>query len=301
MILKSCGEIFKSVYALGSNATPVYLLDGSEPVLFDAGFTGLAHAYVDAIRSVLGNRPPAWLFLTHSHFDHVGSASVFKKAWPQMKIAGSSRSGEILSNPKAIKMISRLNQESMALFSPPEVPVLNTVPFESIAFDREFSDGESVSLACGTTIEVFNTPGHTWDFLSYWLPDKRVLIASEAVGCYENETFIQPEFLVNFDVYLESLDRLAALDPRVLCAGHHAVFTELNAPEHIQASVEAAHTYRIMVEQFLEKEDGNIERVTTLVKAVHWDPLPWPKQPETPYLINTRQRVKVIWERMKKV
>ena len=34
--------------------------------------------------------------------------------------------------------------------------------------------------------------------------------------------------------YLESLKGLAALDPQVLCAGHHAVFTELNAPAHIQ-------------------------------------------------------------------
>ena len=298
MIIKSCGQICKSFYALGNLATPVYLLDGPEPVLFDAGFTGLAHVYVDAIRGVLGSRPPAWLFLTHSHFDHVGAASVFKQTWPQMKIAGSSRCREILSNPKAIKSISRLNQESLALFTPSEIPVLNRDPFKPVLFDRNISDGEIVSLACGTAIEVLNTPGHTWDFMSYWLLDKRVLIASEAVGCCENDTFIQPEFLVSFDVYLESLRSLASLDPQVLCAGHHAVFTDLNALEHIQASIEAAHAYRILVEQFLEKEKGHIGRVTALVKKAHWDPLPWPKQPETPYLINTRQRVKVIWERM---
>lgn len=298
MIIQSCGQICKSFYALGNKTTPVYLLDGPEPVLFDAGFTGLAHAYVDAIRGVLGSRPPAWLLLTHSHFDHVGAASVFRQAWPQMKIAGSSRSCEILSNPKAIKSISRLNQESMALFTPRDVPVLNWDPFESVVFDREIFDGEVIPLACGTIIEVVNTPGHTWDFISYWLPDKRVLIASEAVGCYENDTFIQPEFLVSFDAYLKSLNSLAALDPQVLCAGHHAVFTGLNGPEHIQASIEAAHAYRILVEQLLEKENGNIDRVTALVKAVHWDTLPWPKQPKTPYLINTRQRIKVIWERM---
>lgn len=298
MIIKSCGEIIKSVYALGHNATPVYLLDGPEPVLFDAGFTWLSHAYVDAINSVLGNRFPAWLFLTHSHFDHVGAASVFRQAWPQMKIAGSSRCREILSNPKAIELISRLNQESMALFAGSDVPNLNSDHFETVVFDRELSDGEIVSLACGTIIEVLNTPGHTWDFMSYWLPDKRVLIASEAVGCYQNDTFIQPEFLVSLDVYLESLDRLAFLNPRILCAGHHAVFTDLDAPKHIQASIEAVHAYRLLVEQYLEKERGNIDRVTALVKAVQWDSRPWPKQPETAYLLNTRQRVKVIREKM---
>ncbi len=141
MIIKSCGEICESFYALGHNTTPVYLLDGPEPFLFDAGFTWLSHMYVDAIRSVLGNRFPAWLFLTHSHFDHVGAASFLKQAWPQMKIAGSSWNRVILSNQKAIDLISRLNQESMLFFMPSDIPKLNADPFETVAFDKELTGG----------------------------------------------------------------------------------------------------------------------------------------------------------------
>jgi len=55
-----------------------------------------------------------------------------------------------------------------------------------------------------------------------------------------------------------------------------------------------------MVERILMDEDGDIERTVERVKAEQWDPRPLPKQPEPAYLLNTRARVKNIWERMQK-
>ena len=55
-----------------------------------------------------------------------------------------------------------------------------------------------------------------------------------------------------------------------------------------------------MVEKFLIQEKGDIGRTVTRVKAVEWDERPLPKQPEHAYVLNTRQRVEKIWERMNK-
>jgi hypothetical protein len=52
-----------------------------------------------------------------------------------------------------------------------------------------------------------------------------------------------------------------------------------------------------MVQEFLEEEQGDIERTVARVKAVEWDPKPWPKQTESAYLLNTRIRVGKICER----
>jgi hypothetical protein len=53
-----------------------------------------------------------------------------------------------------------------------------------------------------------------------------------------------------------------------------------------------------MTEAFLVQEKGDVDRVVGLVKAVEWDPRPWPKQPESAYVLNTRQRVTTIQNRM---
>jgi hypothetical protein len=65
-------------------------------------------------------------------------------------------------------------------------------------------------------------------------------------------------------------------------------------------SLESAKDYLAMVEKFLIEESGDLEKVIQRVKAVEWDPKPWPKQPEQAYLLNSRQRVGKIWERMQK-
>jgi glyoxylase-like metal-dependent hydrolase (beta-lactamase superfamily II) len=112
MLITSSGKITDDFYVLGDPGVPVYLMDGDEPSLFDAGFTALAPLYERHIKKILGSRTPSYLFLTHSHFDHVGSASYFKKIWPGMKIAGSRRLQETLERPRALQLIRRLNREA---------------------------------------------------------------------------------------------------------------------------------------------------------------------------------------------
>ncbi|MFK5952512.1 MAG: MBL fold metallo-hydrolase [Desulfobacterium sp.] len=111
MIIQETGEIGNGLYVVGSAGVPVYLLDGPVPVLFDAGLTAGAFLYEAGIRQILGERVPEYLFLTHSHFDHVGSANYFKNVWPDLKIGGAVGCSEVLQKPKAVQLMRDLNFE----------------------------------------------------------------------------------------------------------------------------------------------------------------------------------------------
>ncbi len=296
MIIKETRKINEEFYLTGTPIAPVYLLDGPAPVLFDAGITPYAYHYERDIKAILGDRKPAYLFLTHSHFDHIGSASHFRRVWPDLKIAGSVRCGEILLKQKAVELITNLNLEGLKSLKKMGRRDLNESPFEPFGLDILVEPGEASELPC--RIKAVPTPGHTWDLMSYWAPDKKILVASEAVAGYQNEGPLQVEFLVDFDKYLESLTVIENLDAKILCPGHHVVFTDRDVVLHIQASFKAANEYLAMTEKYLDQEKGNIDRTVSRIKARQWDKIPWPKQPESPYLLNTRQRVKTIWERM---
>ena len=298
MIIQKTGEIGNGLYVVGSASVPVYLLDGPVPVLFDAGMTAGAFLYEAGIKQVLGGRAPEYLFLTHSHFDHVGSARYFKDIWPDLKVGGSVRCSEVLQKTKAVQLLSDLNVKGLKVFKESGLAPINEKRFESIELDIMVQPDQTIEVAPGLSVMVLNTPGHTWDLMSYWMPEKKILIASEAVAIYEPNGYLQPEFLVDFDAYTNSLKVLEKLGAKILCLGHHAVFTDADAVGHIEKSFQAAREYLIMTEKFLVQEKGEIEKAVELVKKAEWDPRPWPKQPESAYLLNTWNRVNTIWNRM---
>jgi glyoxylase-like metal-dependent hydrolase (beta-lactamase superfamily II) len=142
------------------------------------------------------------------------------------------------------------------------------------------------------------TPGHTRDFMSYWIPEKKILIASEAVGCPDTHGYISTEFLADFDAYCNSMEYLSELDVQTLCPGHWLVLTDQDAKSHFDQSRKQAAVYVDMVETFLRAENGDIERTIERVKASEWDPRPSPKQAQPAYVLNTRTRVKKVRDRM---
>lgn len=283
---------------VGNAHVPVYLLDGPNPVLFDAGFTALAPQYEKDINKILKGRPPAYLFLTHSHFDHIGAASHFKTLWPIMQIVGTARMQQILNRPGAIRRIKRLNREAGQMLKASGIHAISDADFEPVQIDRILDPYQTIAPGRELSVKGIPTPGHTWDFMSYWVAEKKILIASEAVGTQDRSGYIFSEFLVDYDAYLHSMRLLAEFGAAVLCPGHWQVVTGVDAKAYILDSLEQAAKYAALVEGFLRAEQGDINKAVERVKAAEWDPKPWPKQPEAAYLINTHARVERVWERM---
>lgn len=296
MRIKEAGQITDDFYVMGHPDVPVYLLDGTTPVLFDAGFTVSGPLYIQDIKKTLGNRVPEYLFFTHTHFDHIGSVAQFKKEWPGLQIAGSPGAAKVLSKPSALETIRSLNHDA-ALFVQSHVGFsMEEVPFESFDLDIFLEPDQRVGLSQGVSVLAIHAPGHTRDFMAYWVPEKKILIASEAVGCENGSGNITPEFLIDYQVYRGSLKALSRLDLQVLCPGHRIVVTGSDVKAYFRQSLDQASDFVRMVETFLREEKGDIEKAVLRVKAWEWDGAPWPKQPEMPYLLNTRERVKCIWK-----
>ncbi len=296
MIKSTAGLVKDDFYIAGLSVYPIELLDEKIPVLFDGGVTCAGRLYADAIREVLGNREPEMLFITHVHWDHCGAVSYLKNAFPSIKIALSSKAAEILKRKNAVREIERLNAAARSIVAAlPGIDPAKVIDdhFQSFEPDIELKDGQIFKLNGGVTVEVLSTSGHTRDNMSFYISEKKILIASESCGCLDATGAVIVEFLADYDLYLSSLRRMAELPVEILCQGHRLVFVGKNEVQaFFDKSISATIAFKERVMNLLEEEGGSLEDVVLQIKAEQYDTNKGIKQPEVPYLINLRAQVK---------
>lgn len=293
MVVDQIGEIAYGIHMLGHRAMPVFLVDGDRPALFDAGLAFLGPLYARQIRQALNDRQPAWCFLTHSHFDHCGAVAYLKIQFPQMKVVCSKKAADVFGRPHAISLISELNHFAAGMAADLGVDPGDT-HFEPFGVDATAGEGDRFVISPDLTVRAMETPGHTWDFLSYFIPQRKLLVASEALGTPDETGYIVTDCLVDYDVHYQSMQRLGSLDVETLCLGHIYSCTGSDARRHMAESLAQSRRFRGMVEQFLDAENGHIPAVMKRVKAIEWDGKPGLRQPEPAYVLNLEARVKTV-------
>jgi glyoxylase-like metal-dependent hydrolase (beta-lactamase superfamily II) len=298
MIFKNTGKIIDDLYMVGTPAMPVYLVDGEKPAIFDAGLAFLGKIYANGIRQILGRRNLQYCFLTHSHFDHCGSVSVLKKEFPGLKVVASENAKNVLSRPNALVLIRKLTQAAEPLAKSIGIELAEFERFEPFEIDVTLKDGEFVELSRDLTVQVIETPGHTRDCLSYFIPQKKVLFCSEAAGVPDETGYIVSEALVDFDQYYESMRRLSEVEYEVLCLGHRQALNGQDANNYFQKSMTQCRDFLNLVETSLIEKGGDVQKVIAQIKAIEYDPIQGPKQIEPAYLLNLEAKVKVIKKRL---
>lgn len=171
-----------------------YLIDGAEPTLIDAGVGHPEH--VDELARTLGGRPLARILVTHGHPDHASGVPALRARWPGVT---------------AHKWLSPGDAGTW-------------MPLE---------DGEVVRVGA-QELRVVYTPGHASDHVCFWHAPSHELFCGDMMT--KTTTIMVPPSSRGGSLreYLDSLRRLAALEPRLAWPGHGDV---------IDAPVERIHTY----------------------------------------------------------
>ncbi len=303
MPFREAGLVAKDLYVAGFPWSACYLLDGKRPVLFESGYTCAGRLYAEAIREVLGGRAPEVLFLTHVHYDHCGATGYLKRAFPSLKVAASERSAAIVRRPNALKLIADLSRQATSVVSRTfdgDRSKLIDEPFEAFDVDIILGEGQTVDLDA-MTVQVMATPGHTRDMLSYYIPERKILFATETAGCQDAAGHVLITALADYDDFLSSFTRVAALPIDILCQGHRYVWVGADeVRDFLTRSLATAKDFREKVERLLREEHGSAEPVVARIRAEEYDTNTGPKQPETAYLTNLRATVTRLAEKLKR-
>jgi glyoxylase-like metal-dependent hydrolase (beta-lactamase superfamily II) len=281
---------FKNVLMLGNGHVPAFLYCGDKPVLFDPGVSAFGPFYLEKIIQNLKDPSSLILALTHSHFDHCGAVPYLLRNIPGIKVAASEKAADVILRPNAVELMKRLNQEYEKEMK--DELLGKDVSFEAFEVAIRLKEGDVLKLG-NDSCRIFETPGHTRDCLSYFFPGKGVLFCGESAGVAEG-SFIHTPFLTSFEDYLSSLKKITGLKPEVLCIAHNGILTGEDINLFISAAIDEVNEYKDMIENYLNKYDGEQDKVVERITAEEYDSKDDHMQNRDPFMLNLRAKVSAV-------
>lgn len=295
MIIASKGKIANGLFALGVPELPAFLLMGKTPALFDAGMTFMGPLYLKDLKALLEDETRLrFIFLTHAHFDHSGACPYLRRHIEGLQIGAHPLAAETFQKPNAVTLIRSLSKD----YEDRHAAKIGKedISFDTLQVDILLENGMDFDLGGGLGFRVVATPGHTKDSISFYIPKLKALITGEAIGVYDRNMIIHPEYLASYDDYLASLDKLARLDIDILMMSHYFTLTGQDARGYMSKSVERTKIFRKRIESCLHELHGDREAVVKRIFKEDFEETGAILQEARPYLINLAAKVKAVAE-----
>jgi hydroxyacylglutathione hydrolase len=191
----------------------VYLLEGEDPIVVDAGTGMYAPAVLEEISRLVPLDRIGRIVLTHSHYDHIGGAAALQEATGAEVLLHEAEAMPLLEGDTSLTASAMFGRG---------VGDIDVVPLK---------DGQR--LRCGPRdLEVVHTPGHSPGSIALLDAESRSAVVGDTVFC---DGGVGRWDLPGGDLgqLMESLGRLKNLDLKNMYPGHGG-YAEGDAARHLR-------------------------------------------------------------------
>jgi 2-aminobenzoylacetyl-CoA thioesterase len=270
-------EISPSLWMLGTNEYPFYLYRGrAGGTLFEGGLRATGPILREQLQT-LGVPADSLrqLVVTHAHPDHVMAVPLVRQLCPAIQVLASEPAAKTLAVEKAVAFFAKMDEAlTGGLIRHGLVPdqgPLASLAENRIAVDRVLKEGDLVEVDNGISFRVLETPGHSDCLLSFFEPQSKVLIISDATGFFVPQLdYCWPNYFTDYGAYVRSIQRLAELGAEVLGLSHNAVIrggTEVAA--YFEKVLTVTQGYHARIVEAVQAGQSARELAETLGAEVH--------------------------------
>jgi glyoxylase-like metal-dependent hydrolase (beta-lactamase superfamily II) len=207
--------------------------DGDELTLIDTLYETDARIVVAEIRRLGRSLSDLKrIVLTHAHRAHLGGLAALKR-WTGATVFSHEWEADIIAGNRKPQPVTLLPRRPLRAYFPFQVGLaLGLGAHPACPVDETLKEEDEIG-----TLQVLETPGHSPGHLSFYSPERGVLISGDAIATWPRFEAGWPAFTLNRTQHGASIRRLAALEPKVVGVGHGDPITS-NAAGRVYCLVE---------------------------------------------------------------
>ncbi len=202
--------------AIGGEA--MLIVSPKTAILVDTGYGFCGNQLAENVKKVLDGRELDFIFLSHSHYDHVLGSPYVKREYPKAQVVTTEYALKVMKKDSARATMKKLNAFAAKVFKVAEYEDLT----DSLDADVLVKEGDIVQ-AGEFTFKVLEFPGHTRDSIGFYDEKEKFLLSCETNGVYVGDDEMVPQYLVGYQVTLDSMDKGLALDVEYMLLSHYDI------------------------------------------------------------------------------
>jgi len=236
------------------------LIGDTATALFDCGVGFCADDTIAKVKSALNGRDLDYIFGSHTHYDHIGALPYFRAAFPNVKYVTNEVGAATLQKDTPRRVIREMSKVAILDYGGGKP----FVDYNDNAFcaDVVVAEGDVIDLG-GVSVEIIETPGHTRDSLSFFVPELELLILSETTGVLLDDNEMYTSCLTGFHAALAAVEKCRKFPHKFLSLPHRGVVDGDSATKYFElAEATITECRDFILEMYAEKlgESEMLER-----------------------------------------